>query len=62
MNSKVKYKPGMVLTSKTSTVTIELINRKSGNRHWNTRKVGSKKSHMVHEGTLDKYYEPLENK
>lgn len=54
---RVKYKSGMILTSKTSGVRIQLINRKSGNRHWNTRKIGSKKAHMIHEGTLDKFYE-----
>ena len=53
----MKYKPGMILTSKTSSVRIELINRKGGNKHWNTRKIGGKKAHMVHEGTLDKFYE-----
>jgi len=57
----VKYKPGMILTSKTSSVRIELINRKGGNKHWNTRKIGGKKAHMVHEGTLDKFYEVENN-
>ena len=55
--SKTKYKKGMLLKSKTSNTVIELTNRYSGNRHWNTKKVGSKNSHKVHEGTLDKFYE-----
>ena len=52
----MKYKPGMILTSITSGVKIKLINRKTGNGHWNTRKIGAKKSHMIHEGTLAKFY------
>ena len=54
-----KYKKGNILKSLTSNTVIKLLNRKSGNRHWNTQKIGGKKSHMVHEGTLDKYYEKI---
>jgi hypothetical protein len=53
----MKYKPGMILKSKTSHVVITLINRASGNRHWNTKKDGSKNSHKIHEATLDKFYD-----
>lgn len=51
------YKKGMVLQSKTSNTIITLTNRASGNRHWNTRKRGSKNNHKVHEETLKKFYE-----
>lgn len=54
-----KYKTGVVLKSKASNTTITLTNRASGNRHWNTRKQGSKNNHKVHEQTLDKFYEVL---
>ena len=54
-----KYKKGMVLQSKASNTIITLTNRASGNRHWNTRKQGSKNNHKVHEQTLDKFYEVL---
>jgi len=55
-----KYKKGMVLQSKTSNTTVTLTNRASGNRHWNTRKQGSKNNHKVHEETLKKFYEIIE--
>jgi hypothetical protein len=57
--SMTKYKKGMVLQSKASNTIITLTNRASGNRHWNTRKRGSKNNHKVHEQTLDKFYEVL---
>jgi len=53
----MKYRSGMTLKSKKSHVTITLVNRASGNGHWNTKKEGSKNSHTVHEGTLDKFFE-----
>lgn len=56
--SKIKYKKGMILISITSGQKIQLLNRKSGNKHWNTKKLSSNgKAHMIHEGTLDKFYE-----
>ena len=55
-----KYRKGMTLKSTTSNTVITLVNRASGNRHWNTKKQGSKNSHKVHEGTLDKFYEEVE--
>jgi hypothetical protein len=55
--SMTKYKKGLVLQSKASNTTITLTNKASGNRHWNTRKQGSKNNHKVHEQTLDKFYE-----
>ena len=51
-----RYRRGMMLKSKSSTSVIVLRNRASGNKHWNTQKVGSKNNHKVHEGTLDKFY------
>lgn len=56
MTVRIKYKRGMRLKAKGSNTVITLINKKSGNRHWNTAKEGSKNNHTVHEGTLDKYY------
>tara|TARA_B110000503_G_scaffold12175_1_gene16436 strand:+ start:797 stop:988 length:192 start_codon:yes stop_codon:yes gene_type:complete len=50
------YRKGMRLKSKLSTSVIVLVNRASGNRHWNTQKIGSKNNHKIHEGTLDKFY------
>ena len=50
------YRKGVQLKSNTSKSVITLVNRASGNRHWNTKKQGSKNSHTVHEGTLDKFY------
>lgn len=52
----MKYKKGMILKSKGSGIRIKLINRKDGNKHWNTKKLSKGKSHMIHEGTLNKYY------
>lgn len=57
----MKYKTGMVLKSKTSSVVIKLTSRNTGNGHWNSYKIGgSNKNHMVHERTLDKFYTPME--
>ena len=51
-----RYRKGMRLEAKLSNSVIILVNRASGNKHWNTQKVGSKNNHKVHEGTLDKFY------
>ena len=51
-----RYRSGMKLEAKLSKSVILLVNRASGNRHWNTQKIGSKNNHKVHEGTLDKFY------
>tara|TARA_R110000782_G_scaffold78944_2_gene157073 strand:+ start:552 stop:749 length:198 start_codon:yes stop_codon:yes gene_type:complete len=50
------YRKGMKLEAKLSNSVIILVNRASGNKHWNTKKVGSKNNHKIHEGTLDKFY------
>ena len=55
-----KYRKGMKLESKSSASVIVLRNRASGNKHWNTQKVGSKNNHKIHEGTLDKFYNTWE--
>jgi hypothetical protein len=58
----VNYKIGMVLKSKTSNVLIRLTSKHNGNGHWNSTKIGgSNKNHRVHEGTLDKFYQPIDN-
>lgn len=58
----MKYKIGMILKSKTSNVVIKLTSKHNGNGHWNSTKIGgSNKNHRVHEGTLDKFYEVLDN-
>ena len=57
MENEVNYKPGMLLKAKTSGIIIRLVSKKNGNGHWNSMKVGRKKAHMIHEGTLDKFYE-----
>ena len=51
-----RYRSGMRLEAKLSNSVLLLVNRASGNRHWNTQKVGSKNNHKIHEGTLDKFY------
>ena len=51
-----RYRSGMRLEAKLSNSVLLLVNRASGNKHWNTQKVGSKNNHKVHEGTLDKFY------
>ena len=51
-----RYRKGMKLKARLSNSVIILVNRASGNRHWNTQKIGSKNNHKIHEGTLDKFY------
>ena len=51
-----RYRRGMRLEAKLSKSVIILVNRASGNKHWNTQKIGSKNNHKIHEGTLDKFY------
>ena len=51
-----RYRRGVRLESKLGNSVIILVNRASGNKHWNTQKVGSKNNHKIHEGTLDKFY------
>jgi hypothetical protein len=51
-----RYRKGVKLKSKLSNLVIVLVNRASGNKHWNTKKVGSKNNNKIHEGTLDKFY------
>ena len=53
----MKVKTGMIFKSKGSGVVIEILKRKDGNKHWHTRKLGGGKSHQIHEGTLEKFYE-----
>ena len=55
-----RYRRGMRLESKLGNSVIILVNRASGNKHWNTQKVGSKNNHKIHEGTLDKFYDKCE--
>lgn len=52
----MKLKRGMLFQSNKSKTQIRLISKKSGNGHWNTRKLSTGKSHMIHEGTLLKHY------
>ena len=51
-----RYRKGMRLKSNTSKSVLTLVNRATGNHHWNTKKDGSKNNHKIHEGTLDKFY------
>lgn len=56
-----KYKVGCVLKSKTSNVVIKLTSLHNGNGHWNSCKIGgSNKNHRVHEKTLDKFYDVVD--
>ena len=57
-----RYRKGMRLKSNTSKSVLTLVNRATGNHHWNTKKDGSKNSHKIHEGTLDKFYSEGTNK
>jgi len=55
----MKYRAGMILQSKTSSVKIKLTSKHNGNGHWNSIKINSgssNKNHRVYEGTLDKFY------
>lgn len=54
-----EVKIGQKWKSKDSGVVLEIISKFSGNRHWNTKKVGRKDSHKIHEGTLYKFYDLL---
>lgn len=56
---KEEIKKGQIWKSKDSGVEIEIVSKKSGNRHWNTKKLNGNKSHKIHEGTLLKFYELL---
>lgn len=50
----------MILQSKTSDVRIKLTSKHNGNGHWNSTKINegsSCKNHRIHETTLKKYYE-----
>ena len=53
----MKIKRGQIWKSKDSGINIEILKKFSGNRHWNTKKIGGGKSHKIHEGTLIKFYE-----
>ena len=50
-------KKGQKYKAINSGVEITIVSKCSGNRHWNTKKNGSGKSHMIHEGTLKRFYE-----
>lgn len=51
---------GKKFKSKTSSIEIKIISKKSGNGHWNCVQInGGKKSHHIHEGTLKKFYEEI---
>jgi hypothetical protein len=53
----MKYKKGQVFKSINSDLRIQLVSRKTHMGHWNTKKLGSRNAHSVHEGTLQKFYE-----
>lgn len=55
-----KIKSNQIWKSKDSNKYIVILNRNSGNKHWNTTGINRKKTHKIHEGTLLKYYELLE--
>lgn len=52
-------KKGQLWKSKDSGVVLEIIGKKTGNKHWNTKKLGGGKTHKIHEGTLQKFYKQL---
>ena len=55
-----EFKKGMRLKSNNSNTVIVLTGKKNGMGYWNTKKVGSKNNHSIHEGTIKKYYSILE--
>jgi len=59
MRNNIKIKKGQLWKSKDSNIVLQIVNKFSGNRHWNTKKIGGKKAHRIHEGTLYKFYELL---
>jgi len=50
-------KKGQLWKSKQSGIVLKIINKASGNLHWTAVQVNGGKSHHVHEGTLQKYYQ-----
>ena len=56
----VRLKKGMRLKSNSSNSVIVLTGKKNGMGHWNTKKIGSKNNHSIHEETIKKYYSILE--
>lgn len=58
----MKVKRGQIWQSCLGGQSLKIIKRASGNRHWLAKKLGSNKTHMIHEGTLDKFYALIEKK
>lgn len=53
----MKFKKGMVLGDKKTGRLILIKSKASGNKHWNC--VCGRKNHKIHEGTLLKFYEVI---
>jgi hypothetical protein len=51
-----KIKKGQLYKSINSSVIIKIVNKSSGNKHWNTKRINGKKNHKIHEGSLLKFY------
>lgn len=48
---------GRIFKSNTNGKIIKIVKKKSGNGHWTCVQIdGAKKSHHIHEGTLNKFY------
>ena len=57
MKERNKIKRGQRWKSKMNGTVLEIQNKASGNRHWTVNRIGRKKAHHIHEGTLLKFYE-----
>lgn len=56
MKAAIKVKTGQVWIDKQTGKETVIGNKATGNRHWNTVKVGARKTHHLHEETLFKFY------
>lgn len=55
---KKEVRVGQIWKAKTSNVKLLITSKKSGNGHWNTKKLPkSANSHQIHEGTLNRFYD-----
>ena len=56
-----KYKKGTILKSKTSNKKIQIVSKMGGNGHYDTKPLNKNcKAHHIHYGTLDKYWEVVD--
>ena len=57
---KVELKVGQIWKSKTSKVTLKITGQHKQHRCWHTKKKSKGKSHKIHDGTISRFYELVE--